>query len=83
MDMTIEALKQRRRDIEIDVALAQGALAEINHIIAEWERRRGGRPRSKPADITIVQREATDTTNGPSGVAGALFITPTDDGEAA
>ena len=44
-DITIEALKLRRRAIEINRAMNQGALEEIDTIISEMERRRGGRPR--------------------------------------
>lgn len=57
MDITIEALKLRRRELEINVAMNQGALDEISHIIAEWERRRGGRPR-KPAEACSERRAA-------------------------
>jgi hypothetical protein len=52
-DITIEALKLRRRQLEINVAMNQGALDEIDNIIAEVERRRGGRPR-KGSQITII-----------------------------
>jgi hypothetical protein len=44
-DITLEALKLRRRELQINVAMNQGALDEIDRIIAEMERRRGGRPR--------------------------------------
>ena len=66
-DITIEALKLRRRELEINVAMNQGALDEISHIIAEVERRRGGRPR-KTAIVEMPQR-----------VAGGVAETETDD----
>ena len=56
-DITIEALKLRRRQLEINVAMHQGAIEEIDHIIAEMERRRGGRPR-KSAIVEMPQRVA-------------------------
>ena len=67
-DITIEALKLRRRELEINVAMNQGALDEISHIIAEVERRRGGRPR-KGSQIAIV----------PQRVAGGIAETETDE----
>jgi hypothetical protein len=63
-DITIEALKLRERELQIKVALNQGALDEIRHIIAEVERRRGGRPRNvsklnpHPQQGVIPQRVA-------------------------
>ena len=57
-DITIEALKKRRREIEINVAMNQGALDEINNIIAETERRRGGRPRKGAAIVIVPGRVA-------------------------
>lgn len=57
-DITIEALKLRRRELEIDKALAQGAIDEISHIIAEMERRRGGRPRKAASVIEMPGRAA-------------------------
>ena len=66
-DITIEALKLRRRELEINVAMNQGALDEIRHIIAEVERRRGGRPR-KTENIAII----------PQRVAGGVAETETD-----
>ena len=52
-DITIEALKLRRRALEINIAMNQGALEEIDNIIHEMERRRGGRPR-KTENIAII-----------------------------
>ena len=68
MDITVEALKLRRRELEIDKALIQGALDEISHIIGEMERRRGGRPR-KSENISII----------PGRVAGGSAETETDE----
>ena len=66
-DITIEALKLRRRQLQINVAMHQGALEEIDNIIAEMERRRGGRPR-KTEHISII----------PGRVAGGVAETETD-----
>jgi hypothetical protein len=59
-DITIEALKLRRRQLEINVAMNQGAIDEIDHIIAEMERRRGGRPRKATAGLTVSNQPETD-----------------------
>lgn len=69
MDITVEALKLRRRELEIDKALIQGALDEISHIIGEMERRRGGRPRKASENIAII----------PQRVAGAAHEPETDE----
>ena len=45
MEITIEALKLRRRELELDAVMIRGRVEEISHIIHEMERRRGGRPR--------------------------------------
>ena len=63
-DITIEALKLRRRELEINVAMNQGALDEIRHIIAEWERRRGGRPR-KTENIAIIPQRVAGASHEP------------------
>ena len=60
MDITVDALKLRRRELEIDKALIQGALDEITHIIGEMERRRGGRPRKATAGLTVINEPAWD-----------------------
>ena len=66
-DITIEALKLRERELQINVALNQGALDEIRHIIAEVERRRGGRPR-KTAEVAIIpQRVAAEIETDEQG----------------
>jgi hypothetical protein len=56
-DSVLVALKLRERELQINVAMNQGALDEIRHIIGEVERRRGGRPR-KSAIIEMPQRVA-------------------------
>ena len=76
-DITIEALKLRRRALEINIAMHQGALEEIDNIIHEMERRRGGRPR-KSVEVSII----------PQRVAGGSAEAETDeqlfhDGDAA
>ena len=64
MDITVDALKLRRRELEIDKALIQGALDEISHIIGEMERRRGGRPR-KPAEVSIIPQRVGGAAHEP------------------
>ena len=54
-DITLEALRLRERELEIDAVLVRGRIEELRHIIAEMERRRGGRPR-KSAIIEMPQR---------------------------
>jgi hypothetical protein len=54
-DITIEALKLRERELQINIAMNQGAIEELRHIIAEMERRRGGRPR-KTAEVAIISQ---------------------------
>ena len=66
-DITLEALKLRERELEIDAVLVRGRIEELRHIIAEMERRRGGRPR-KTAIVEMPQR-----------VAGGVAETETDD----
>jgi hypothetical protein len=67
-DITLEALRLRERELEIDAVLVRGRIEELRHIIAEVERRRGGRPR-KGSQIAIV----------PQRVAGASAETETDE----
>ena len=67
-EITLEALKLRRRAVEINIAMNQGALEEIDNIIHEVERRRGGRPR-KSAEVSII----------PQRVAGASAEAETDE----
>jgi hypothetical protein len=66
-DSVLVALKLRERELQINIAMNQGALDEIRRIIAEVERRRGGRPR-KSAIIEMPQR-----------VAGGVAETETDE----
>ena len=55
-DITLEALKLRERELELDAVLIRGRVLEIRNMIAEMERRRGGRPR-KPR---IVEPETDE-----------------------
>ena len=55
-DITIEALKLRRRELELDAVMIRGRVEEISHIIHEMERRRGGRPRKGAAIAIVPQR---------------------------
>ena len=63
-DITIEALKLRRRELELDAVMIRGRVEEISHIIAEMERRRGGRPRKPAAGLTVIN-EPTETDTDP------------------
>ena len=44
-DITLEALKLRERELELDAVLIRGRVLEIRNMIEELQRRRGGRPR--------------------------------------
>ena len=71
MDITLEALKLRERELELDAVLIRGRVLEIRNMIEELQRRRGGRPR-KTETIAII----------PQRVAGGSAETETDeDGE--
>jgi hypothetical protein len=52
-DITLEALKLRERELELDAVLIRGRTLEIRQMIEEAQRRRGGRPR-KGSQITVV-----------------------------
>ena len=69
-DITLEALKLRERELELDAVLIRGRVLEIRNMIAEMERRRGGRPR-KTAHIAII----------PGRVAGGVAEAETDEPE--
>ena len=81
-DITIEALKLRRRAIEINIAMNQGALEEIDNIIAEMERRRGGRPRKATAGLTVINEPECDEQGPLPGIDDVRGILKPD-GEAA
>ena len=53
MDLSLEALKLRERELELDAVLIRGRIEEIRAMIALVQHRRGGRPR-KSASIAIV-----------------------------
>ena len=57
-DITIEALKLRERELELDAVLIRGRVLEIRNMIQEMERRRGGRPRKTEHIAIIPQRVA-------------------------
>ena len=67
-DITLEALKLRERELELDAVLIRGRVLEIRNMIAEMERRRGGRPR-KTEHIAII----------PGRVAGGVHEPETDE----
>ena len=56
-DITLEALKLRERELELDAVLIRGRVLEIRNMIQEMERRRGGRPR-KSAERRPSSRSA-------------------------
>jgi hypothetical protein len=67
-DITLDALRLRERELELDAVLIRGRVLEIRNMIQEMERRRGGRPR-KPAEVAII----------PQRVAGASAEPETDE----
>ena len=67
-DITLEALRLRERELELDAVLIRGRVLEIRNMISEMERRRGGRPR-KTENIAII----------PQRVAGASAEAETDE----
>lgn len=66
-DITIEALRLRERELELDAVLIRGRVLEIRNMIQEMERRRGGRPRK--AEIVEM----------PDRVAGGIAETPVEE----
>lgn len=58
-DITLEALKLRERELELDAVLIRGRVLEIRNMIQEMERRRGGRPR-KSAGLMVINEPETD-----------------------
>ena len=58
MDITLEALKLRERELELDAVLIRGRVLEIRNMIEELQRRRGGRPRKTETIAIIPQRVA-------------------------
>jgi hypothetical protein len=67
-DITLEALKLRERELELDACLIRGRVEEVRLLIAQAERRRGGRPR-KTENISII----------PQRVAGGSAEAETDE----
>jgi hypothetical protein len=61
-DITLEALRLRERELELDAVLIRGRVLEIRNMIQELERRRGGRPR-RTAEVAVI----------PQRVAGGVF----------
>ena len=57
-DITLEALRLRERELELDAVLIRGRVLEIRNMIQEMERRRGGRPRKSENISIIPQRVA-------------------------
>ncbi len=54
-DITLEALKLRERELELDAVLIRGRVLEIRNMIEELQRRRGGRPRKGDSDKKLMQ----------------------------
>jgi hypothetical protein len=59
-DITLEALKLRERELELDAVLIRGRVLEIRNMIQEMERRRGGRPRKSHEDTLTVVNQPED-----------------------
>ena len=66
-DISLDALRLRERELELDAVLVRGRIEEVRMLIAQAERRRGGRPR-KSEHIAII----------PGRVAGGVAETETD-----
>ena len=52
-DISLDALRLRERELELDAVLVRGRIEEVRMLIAQAERRRGGRPR-KSENIAII-----------------------------
>jgi hypothetical protein len=68
-DITLEALKLRERELELDAVLIRGRTLEIRQMIEEAQRRRGGRPRKATAGLTVINEPETDEHLFPEGDA--------------
>lgn len=80
-DITLEALKQRERELELDAVLIRGRVLEIRNMIEELQRRRGGRPR-KSAGLKMIDEPAWDGEPPaiiPQRVAGGVHEPETDE----
>lgn len=71
-EITLEALRLREKELSLDAVLIRGRIEELRHIIAEMERRRGGRPRKSA--------EAADTGITPLRVTGGSADALVDEG---
>jgi hypothetical protein len=57
-DISLDALRLRERELELDAVLIRGRIEEVRLLIAQAERRRGGRPRKSENIAIIPQRVA-------------------------
>ena len=70
MEISLEALRLREKELSLDAVMIRGRIEELRHIIAEMERRRGGRPRKATAGLTVINEPAdTDEHLFPEGDA--------------
>ena len=53
-DISLDALRLRERELELDAVLVRGRIEEVRMLIAQAERRRGGRPRKASEHIAII-----------------------------
>jgi hypothetical protein len=82
-DITLEALKLRERELELDAVLIRGRVLEIRNMIAEMERRRGGRPRKPAAGLTVINEPEHDEQGALPSIDDVRGILRTDPPEAA
>jgi hypothetical protein len=63
-DISLDALRLRERELELDAVLVRGRIEEVRMLIAQAERRRGGRPR-KPATAAVTPLRVTGGEHEP------------------
>jgi hypothetical protein len=57
-DISLDALRLRERELELDAVLVRGRIEEVRGLILLAERRRGGRPRKATAGLTVINEPA-------------------------
>ena len=57
-DISLDALRLRERELELDAVLIRGRMEEVRTLIDIALRRRGGRPRKATAGLTVINEPA-------------------------
>ena len=70
----LETMRTQLRELELDHVQLAGRIMQLRDSMALIE----NGPRRKPGRPRRIEAVATDTPNGPQGVAGGIFDTPTD-----